>query len=69
MKSAETLTTPATTPYAGPEWKRARSILARSFYKEMRTSGLTHQQVIELSTELLDLVTGDLRGDARVHTG
>ncbi len=39
---------------------RNRSV-ARSFYRQLRTEGFTHQQIIELSTTLLDFVTEDLR--------
>jgi hypothetical protein len=35
--------------------------VARSFYRQLKTEGFTHQQIIELSTTLLDLVTEDLR--------
>jgi hypothetical protein len=41
-------------------------ILATSLFKELRTSGYTANQILSLSTELIDLVTQDLRakGDA-----
>jgi hypothetical protein len=39
---------------------RNRSV-ARSFYRQLRTEGFTHQQIIELSTTLLDCVTEDLK--------
>lgn len=39
---------------------RNRSV-AKSFYRHLRGEGFTHQQIIELSTQLLDLVTEDLR--------
>ena len=39
---------------------RNRSV-ARSFYRELRTQGFTHEQIIELSTTLLRLVTEDLQ--------
>ena len=37
--------------------------VARSLYRQLRTEGFTHQQIIELSTSLLDFVTEDLRQD------
>lgn len=47
------------------DWGRARSILARSFYKELKANGLSHRQVVELSNELLKMVSDDLgKGDA-----
>lgn len=39
---------------------RNRSV-ARAFYRQLRSEGFTHQQIIELSTTLLDFVTEDLR--------
>lgn len=35
--------------------------VARSFYRQLRSEGFTPEQIIELSTNLLDLVTLDLR--------
>ncbi len=40
--------------------------VAKSFYRQLKTEGFTHQQIIELSTTLLDLVTEDLRDE--VHS-
>ncbi|TVQ91385.1 MAG: hypothetical protein EA397_10020 [Deltaproteobacteria bacterium] len=37
--------------------------LAKSFYRKLKTEGLSHEQIIELSTALLDLVTDDLKDD------
>jgi len=39
---------------------RNRSV-AKSFYRHLRAEGFTHQQIIELSTTLLDFVTEDLK--------
>ncbi len=39
---------------------RNRSV-ARSFYRQLRSEGFTHEQIIELSTTLLDFVTEDMR--------
>lgn len=41
--------------------KNRNRAVARSFYRQLRTEGFTHQQIIELSTTLLDFVTDDLR--------
>ena len=47
-------------PYETPaDWKRARQILAKSFYTELKGNGLTSRQIIELSNELLTLVSDD----------
>ena len=43
------------------DWKRTRTILARSFYNEMKSHGYSPHQIIELSSEILGLVTVDLR--------
>ena len=34
--------------------------VAKSFYRQLKGEGFTHQQIIELSTTLIDLVTEDL---------
>ncbi len=34
--------------------------VAKSFYRHLRTEGFTHEQIIELSTTLLQLVTDDM---------
>ncbi len=47
---------------ASPELLRSRNqIVARSFYRQLRSEGFTHRQIIELSAALIDLVTEDLR--------
>ena len=46
------------------DWKRARTILARSFYNELRSNGYSTNQIIEFSSELLGLVTENLRTPA-----
>ncbi len=35
--------------------------VARTLYRQLRGEGYTHEQIIELSSTLLDLVTKDLR--------
>ena len=40
-------------------------ILARSFYKELRSSGYTPKQLLALSTELIDLITQDLQKERK----
>jgi len=40
--------------------------VAKSFYRQLKNEGFTHQQIIELSTTLLDLVTEDLRDTVNV---
>lgn len=42
-------------------YKNRNKSVAKSFYRHLRAEGFTHQQIIELSTTLLDYVTEDLR--------
>ena len=47
---------------ASPEllYKSRNQVVAKSFYRHLKSEGFTHQQIIELSTTLLDLVTEDM---------
>lgn len=36
--------------------------LARTFFNQLRSTGLTPMQIIGIATELLDLVSEDLKG-------
>jgi hypothetical protein len=42
-------------------YRNRNKSVAKSFYRHLRAEGFTHQQIIELSTTLLDFVTEDLR--------
>jgi len=42
--------------------KKGTRILARTFFNQLRASGYTPTQIIGLATELLDLVTEDIKG-------
>lgn len=44
-----------------PTDERGVSILARSLFKEMRTQGYSPDQIVSLSSELIELVREDLR--------
>nr|WP_255652809.1 MULTISPECIES: hypothetical protein [Myxococcus] len=47
--------------------QKGTRILARTFFNQLRASGYTPHQVIGIATELLDLVTSDLKeGDKAV---
>lgn len=47
--------------------QKGTRILARTFFNQLRASGYTPHQVIGIATELLDLVTSDLKdGDKDV---
>jgi hypothetical protein len=40
---------------------KATKILAKSLFKELRSNGYSANQILGLTTELIDLVTQDLR--------
>ena len=43
--------------------KNRNKTVAKSFYRQLKAQGFSHQQIIELSATLLDLVNQDLRED------
>lgn len=53
-----TMTPTAETPDTS---RRALSILARSLFQQMREQGYSSEQIIGLSSELIELVSHDLR--------
>jgi len=48
---------------AKPSDVKATKILARSFYRELRENGYSCNQILALATELIDLVTRELRAE------
>ncbi|PTL78159.1 hypothetical protein [Vitiosangium sp. GDMCC 1.1324] len=42
--------------------KQGTKLLARTFFNQLRASGYTPMQIIGVATELLDLVTEDIKG-------
>jgi hypothetical protein len=44
---------------------KGTKILAKSLFKELRENGYTPNQILSLSTELIELVTQDLRAGDR----
>jgi hypothetical protein len=49
---------------------KGTQILAKSLFKELRGNGYTANQILGLTTELIDLVTQDLREkNAAAHAG
>lgn len=42
-------------------FKSRNRTVAKSFYRQLRSEGFSPEQIIELSTTLLDLVTDDMR--------
>jgi hypothetical protein len=49
------------TPSKDPATTKGVAILARSLFREMRQQGYTEEQIIGLSTELIQLVNEDLQ--------
>ncbi len=41
--------------------KKGTKILARTFFNQLRAGGYTQNQIVGIATELIDLVTLDLR--------
>jgi hypothetical protein len=41
--------------------KRGTKILARTFFNQLRGSGYTSNQIIDIASELIDLVTCEIR--------
>ena len=42
--------------------------VAKSLFRQLKEEGFSHQQIIELSTTLLDLVTTELRSESERHS-
>ena len=51
----------SSTPTSPALLRNRNRTVAKSFYRQLRSEGFTHEQIIELSTTLLDLVTEDLK--------
>ncbi len=51
------------TQTANALYERRNKIVARSFYRQLKSEGFSHEQIIALSTTLLDLVTTELKED------
>jgi hypothetical protein len=55
---------PAAAPI--PNRERALKILSKSLYRELRQNGYEPKQIVALATEIVGLVTSDMRDDARL---
>jgi ethanolamine utilization protein EutA (predicted chaperonin) len=44
--------------------KKGTKILARTFFTQLRTGSYTPNQILDIATELIDLVTNDLKDAA-----
>ena len=58
--------TPAAAPSSLPNREKALRILSKSIYKELRQNGYEPKQIVALATELISLVTSDIKEDARL---
>ena len=69
--TAQAMKSEAPSPAISAGFDRAQGarILARSFYRELRSSGYTPRQLLALSTELIDLITQDLQNDRKSAAG
>ena len=47
-------------PSSDSLYQNRNKVVAKSFYRQLKSEGFTHEQIIELSTTLLDLVTEDM---------
>ncbi|MBI4703279.1 MAG: hypothetical protein HY744_19355 [Deltaproteobacteria bacterium] len=66
MESSEVESSPSQSPawFQGPAVARdprATRILAKTIFKELRTGGLSSRQVLSIATELIGLVTEEMR--------
>jgi uncharacterized protein involved in copper resistance len=52
-----------------PRASAAARILARSFYRELRSHGYTPSELVAVSAELIELVTLDLRSERQDGPG
>jgi hypothetical protein len=69
MAQAQALTTQEAAPTAAPtapNRERALKILSKSIYKELRQNGYAPKQIVALATELISLVTTDIKEDSRL---
>jgi hypothetical protein len=49
-----------------PNREKALRILSKSIYKELRQNGYAPKQIVALATELISLVTSDIKEDSRL---
>ena len=64
MPAPQTLTAAPAPVAAVPNRERALKILSKSLYRELRQNGYEPKQIVALATEIIGLVTSDMRDDA-----
>ena len=57
---------PRTAAPAAPNRERALKILSKSIYRELRQNGYEPKQIVALATEIIGLVTTDIKEDDRL---
>lgn len=50
--------------FTAPNRERALKILSKSIYRELRQNGYEPKQIVALATELVSLVTTDIKEDS-----
>jgi hypothetical protein len=63
---SQALATRETVVPAVPNRERALKILSKSLYRELRQNGYEPKQIVALATEIIGLVTSDIKDDARL---
>lgn len=48
--------------------RHRNKVVAKSFYRQLRSEGFSHEQIIELSTTLLEFVTEDMKGNQQASS-
>lgn len=56
--------TPTTTAPTTKSEPRALRILAKSVFRELKTTGHTRSDIVAFATEMLSLVSSDIRGES-----
>jgi hypothetical protein len=49
-----------------PNREKALKILSKSIYKELRQNGYEPRQIVALATEIVSLVTSDIKDDTQL---
>ncbi len=64
----EPMNNPITNPTTTPE-PRALRILAKSVFRELKTTGYTRSDIVAFATEMLSLVSSDIRSESGDRDG
>jgi hypothetical protein len=60
----QALATREPAPAVTPNRERALKILSKSLYRELRQNGYEPKQIVALATEIIGLVTSDIKDDS-----